>query len=81
LLLAWARRAALAAAGPLCGGLLFAAHPVHTDAVNQLVGLAESLACACACGSVLAYANAMDDSRAPQQQGRRLNHIRMMAQW
>ena len=41
--------------------LLFAAHPVHTEALGEIVGRAELLAAACATGSVLAFLRARDD--------------------
>src|SRR5882724_11394386 len=44
------------AAGALAAGLLFAVHPVHVEAVANVVGRAEVLATLFAVGAVLAYA-------------------------
>ena len=40
---------------PLLAGLLFAAHPVHTEALGEVVGRAELLGAAGVLGSVLAF--------------------------
>ena len=41
-------------------GLLFATHPVHTDAVPSIVGRAEELAALFALLSFLTYASAVE---------------------
>jgi tetratricopeptide (TPR) repeat protein len=46
----------LSAAGGLAGGLLFAAHPVHTEAVSWIVGRSEVLAGLFCFGAVAAWA-------------------------
>lgn len=45
----------LPAAGALAGGLVFAVHPVHVEAVANVVGLAEPLAASLALGALLVH--------------------------
>lgn len=46
--------------GPLVAGLLFAAHPVHTEAIAGIVGRADLAACNLALLAVLAYIRHME---------------------
>jgi hypothetical protein len=48
----------------LLAALLFAAHPVHTEAVAGIVGHAELLCAALFVAALLTYMHAVDDSRA-----------------
>ncbi|KAH8267430.1 hypothetical protein KR018_001931, partial [Drosophila ironensis] len=48
-------------AGVLAAGLLFAVHPVHSEAVAGLVGRADLLACVCSLLAYLAYQRHMDN--------------------
>jgi tetratricopeptide (TPR) repeat protein len=51
-------------AGALLGGVLFAVHPVHVEAVANVVGRAELLAAVCFLGGCLVWLAAHDDARA-----------------
>lgn len=45
----------------LAGGLLFAVHPVHVEAVANVVGRAELLAAVCVLGALLLWAQRLND--------------------
>ena len=53
-----AQRMAIGGPADLAAGLLFAAHPVHVEAVAGIVGRAETLAAAAALGALLCFAEA-----------------------
>jgi Flp pilus assembly protein TadD len=64
--LAWlaARRMGLGSVGALVAGLLFAVHPIHTEAVANVVGRAEILAAAGVLASWLAHCRALGSAGA-----------------
>ncbi|HZI95371.1 MAG TPA: tetratricopeptide repeat protein [Patescibacteria group bacterium] len=55
LVVALSARLGLPARGALAAGLLFAAHPIHTEAVTGVVGRAELVAAACVLGGWLVH--------------------------
>lgn len=58
-----ARRMMRSRAGALLAGLLFAVHPIHSEAVANLVGRAELLAAALAMTTLVAYARGLESAR------------------